>query len=139
MFFTLSSHSTSVLERAQMDGSDRKKLVTEKIVNPNGLTVDIPTESIYWVDTYLGTIEKISYNGTHRRTVIKNTYNFFPTATLNLCGISIFEDYLYVTNVDGNNILAIQKYNLTAPRSIKSNMTQPYAIRVFHRQKQPNG
>ncbi|KAG8200378.1 hypothetical protein JTE90_028559 [Oedothorax gibbosus] len=138
IFYTLSSHSTSVLERAQMDGSDRKKLVTEKIVNPNGLTLDIPTESIYWVDTYLGTIEKISYNGTLRRTVIKNTYNFFPTATVNLCGISIFEDYLYVTNVYGNNILAIQKYNLTVPRSIKSNMTQPYAIRVFHRQKQPN-
>ncbi|GBL77003.1 hypothetical protein AVEN_172270-1, partial [Araneus ventricosus] len=73
MFFTVwGFHSSPALERAQLDGSDRTKLVSEKIVKPNGIAVDIPTESVYWIDFYLGTIETIKYDGTGRRTLLRN-------------------------------------------------------------------
>ena len=38
------------IERAGMDGSDRVALVTEKLGWPNGITVDIQTARIIWVD-----------------------------------------------------------------------------------------
>ncbi|CAL1298011.1 unnamed protein product [Larinioides sclopetarius] len=140
MFFTVwGFHSSPALERAQLDGSDRTKLVAEKIVKPNGIAVDIPTESVYWIDFYLGTIEKIKYDGTGRRTLLRNkqmkSLNFISN---NLIRISTFEDYMYVTNVDGSNILAIPKHNVSSSKSIKSNKTHPYSIRVYHRQKQPD-
>ncbi|GBM98971.1 Low-density lipoprotein receptor-related protein 1 [Araneus ventricosus] len=140
MFFTVwGFHSSPALERAQLDGSDRTKLVSEKIVKPNGIAVDIPTESVYWIDFYLGTIETIKYDGTGRRTLLRNkqmkSLNFISN---NLIRISTFEDYMYVTNVDGSNILAIPKHNVTSSKSIKSNKTHPYSIRVYHRQKQPD-
>ncbi|XP_035227303.1 prolow-density lipoprotein receptor-related protein 1-like isoform X2 [Stegodyphus dumicola] len=131
MFFTEWGYAAPALEKSRLDGSERIKLVVEKIVYPNGITVDIPTETVYWVDMYLGTIEKINYDGTGRKTVIRNAQ------VKNLYGISVFEDYIYVTSVDGNNILAIQKFNFNS-KPIKSNMTHPFSIHVYHRQRQPN-
>ncbi|KFM73279.1 Prolow-density lipoprotein receptor-related protein 1, partial [Stegodyphus mimosarum] len=131
MFFTEWGYAAPALEKSRLDGSERVKLVVEKIVYPNGITVDIPTETVYWVDMYLGTIEKVNYDGTGRKTVIRNVQ------VKNLYGISVFEDYIYVTSVDGNNILAIQKYNHNS-KPIKSNMTHPFSIHVYHRQRQPN-
>lgn len=72
MFFTELNRSVPAVERAYLDGSERTKIVVEKIVHPYGITVDISTQSVYWVDTYLGTLEKVNYDGMNRRTVYKN-------------------------------------------------------------------
>ncbi|GIY35944.1 prolow-density lipoprotein receptor-related protein 1 [Caerostris darwini] len=143
MFFTKwghpHMHSSPALERAQMDGSNRTKLVSEKIVKPNGIAVDIPSENVYWIDIYLGTIERIKYDGTGRKTILRNNQmKNLDFISNNLIRLSIFEDYIYVTNVDGSNILAIPKHNVSSPKSIKSNKTHPFSIRIYHRQKQPN-
>lgn len=59
----------TLLERAQMDGSNRTSLVNQKIVYPYGVTVDFPNQHVYWVDTYLDYVERINYDGTNRKTV----------------------------------------------------------------------
>jgi integrin beta 2 len=60
-----------MLERTALDGSNRTTLVQQKIVYPYGVTVDYPTQHVYWVDTYLDFVERIDYDGSNRRTVKK--------------------------------------------------------------------
>lgn len=71
MFFTKWGQFPAMVERAQLSGLDRQPLVDHKIVYPYGLTVDIPSEHVYWVDTYLDFVERINYDGTSRRTIQK--------------------------------------------------------------------
>lgn len=71
MFFTKWGLYASMVERAQLSGLDRKPLVDHKIVYPYGLAVDIPSEHVYWVDTYLDFVERINYDGSNRRTIQK--------------------------------------------------------------------
>lgn len=69
MFFTKWGNTAPLLERAQMDGSNRTSLVSQKIVYPYGVTVDYPNQHVYWVDTYLDYVERINYDGSNRKTV----------------------------------------------------------------------
>lgn len=71
MFFTKWGASSPMLERTALDGSNRTTLVQQKIVYPYGVTVDYPTQHVYWVDTYLDFVERIDYDGSNRRTVKK--------------------------------------------------------------------
>lgn len=70
MFFTKWGTAAS-LERASLDGKSRTILVDYKIVYPYGLTVDFPLEHVYWVDTYLDFVERVSYDGSDRHTIRK--------------------------------------------------------------------
>jgi len=54
-----------------MDGSNRKNLVTSKIVYPEGLTLDLPRSEIFWVDRFLDAVERIDYDGGNRRTMYR--------------------------------------------------------------------
>jgi low-density lipoprotein receptor-related protein 1 (alpha-2-macroglobulin receptor) len=71
MFFTKWGVTSPMLERALLDGSERKTLVDHKIVYPYGVTIDYPTQHVYWVDTYLDFVERVDYDGSNRRTIRK--------------------------------------------------------------------
>ncbi|RZF40959.1 hypothetical protein LSTR_LSTR013214 [Laodelphax striatellus] len=132
MFFTkwgMTSPSPK-LERAQLDGTKRRTLVHHKIVYPYGLTVDVPNEHIYWVDTYLDFVERIDYSGKNRKTVRKG----YPVQ--NLYGISVFENDLYVTSWKEQSIIRLNKYNSSDFEKI-ANYSRPFAVMVYHRQRQP--
>ncbi|KAJ4429179.1 hypothetical protein ANN_26182 [Periplaneta americana] len=77
MFFTKWGASSPMLERTLLDGSNRTTLVQQKIVYPYGVTVDYPTQQVYWVDTYLDFVERIDYDGSNRRTIKKG----FPVSS----------------------------------------------------------
>lgn len=71
MFFTKWGASSPMLERTTLDGLNRTTLVQQNIVYPYGVTVDYPTQHVYWVDTYLDFVERIDYDGSNRRTIRK--------------------------------------------------------------------
>lgn len=54
------------IERASMDGSDRRVLHSTGLTWPNGLTIDYPAQRIYWVDASLDRIEYSNVDGTGR-------------------------------------------------------------------------
>lgn len=62
------------IESAAMDGdpTTRRILVNENIVWPNGLTVDVEKELIYWVDGNLKFLDVMNLDGTNRRTLVKD-------------------------------------------------------------------
>ena len=49
MFFTVFGYNSPRIERAAMDGSRRHVVVSEKIVYPVGLTLDLANGAIYWI------------------------------------------------------------------------------------------
>lgn len=55
------------IEKAWMDGSNRRIFVTSNMLWPNGLTLDHSTSTMYWCDAYYDHIERIYLNGTGRR------------------------------------------------------------------------
>ncbi|XP_045062395.1 low-density lipoprotein receptor-related protein 1B-like [Coregonus clupeaformis] len=55
------------IEKAWMDGSNRRIFVTSNMLWPNGLTLDHGTSTMYWCDAYYDHIEKIHLNGTGRQ------------------------------------------------------------------------
>jgi len=54
------------IEKAWMDGSNRKIFVTSNMLWPNGLTLDHGSSTMYWCDAYYDHIERIYLNGTGR-------------------------------------------------------------------------
>ena len=54
------------IERAGMDGTNRSILHNTNLVWPNGLTLDIPGQKIYWIDASLDTIEFSFTDGSGR-------------------------------------------------------------------------
>ncbi|KAF6197572.1 hypothetical protein GE061_008536 [Apolygus lucorum] len=118
MFFTKWGTVRPMLERAQLDGTDR-------------ITVDYAVQHVYWVDTYLDFIERIDYDGKNRKTVRKG----YPVQ--NLFDITVFENNLYVTSWKNQSVIRINKY-LTDDFETLTNNSKPFSIHVYHRQRQPD-
>ena len=57
------------IERAGLDGSNRTTIITAKIYWPNGLTLDIPNQRVYFADSKLDYIDFCNYDGTGRQQV----------------------------------------------------------------------
>lgn len=132
MFFTKWGQSAPMLERCKMDGSERKPIVEEKIVYPYGVVVDYPKKHVYWVDTYLDYVEKVDFYGNHRKTILRGA------SVRNLHGITIFEHKLYLSSWYNNSILELEKLTHTV-KTLVTNISRPYNIHIFHRQRQPDG
>ncbi|XP_050540895.1 low-density lipoprotein receptor-related protein 1 [Daktulosphaira vitifoliae] len=131
MFFTKWGQFPAMVERAYLNGQGRQSLVDHKVVYPYGLTVDIPSEHVYWVDTYLDFVDRINYDGTNRKTIQKG----FPV--INLYDISVFENYLYVTSWRLQGVIKLNKFNSSSYESLVTNSSRPFTIHVYHRQTQP--
>lgn len=54
------------IERASMDGTSRRALHSTSLTTPYGLTLDIDTQTLYWVDYSRNVLEKSNVDGTNR-------------------------------------------------------------------------
>lgn len=64
------------IEKAWMDGSNRRIFVTSNMLWPNGLTLDHSTSTMYWCDAYYDHIERIHLNGTGRMVSLIIIFSF---------------------------------------------------------------
>lgn len=71
MFWTDWGRSARI-ERADMDGSLRRALVTTELGWPNGLTVDRWRGRVYWVDAQTKRMESVDYEGNGRKVVLRD-------------------------------------------------------------------
>ncbi|KTG33419.1 hypothetical protein cypCar_00008937 [Cyprinus carpio] len=69
LFWTDWGHIAKI-ERAYLDGTDRKVLINTDLGWPNGLTLDYDTRRIFWVDAHLDRIESSDLNGKLRQILI---------------------------------------------------------------------
>lgn len=54
------------IERASLTGANRNVIHNTNLIWPNALTLDIPTQTLYWADANLDKLERSSVDGTNR-------------------------------------------------------------------------
>lgn len=79
------------MERANLDGSERRTIVSNDLGWPNGLTLDPEKFKIYWCDAKLDRIEYANMNGTDRKVLISDNVP-------HVFGFSLLGDYIYWTD-----------------------------------------
>ena len=82
---------TPKIERCGMDGSQRSVLVKDNILWPNGITLDMVHESLYWVDAKLHTVNTVNLWGEVKVRQVLHS----PTKLHHPYSIGVFEDTMY--------------------------------------------
>ncbi|KAB0798924.1 hypothetical protein PPYR_06804 [Photinus pyralis] len=122
---------TPKIEKAEMDGSNRKSIVTESVFWPNGLTLDYTTNRLYWADAKHNVIESAFFDGTDRKKIISKGLPH-PFA------LTLFEDAIYWTDWHTKSISTANKATGAGFRTIHSNLHFPMDIHSYHPQRQPS-
>lgn len=104
--------------KAYLDGSSWTPIVTSGISNPRGLTVDMATHDIYWVDSRLNTLQKVSYSGGSRQVVRR----FLPSPM----GVAVFkQEVLWVDR----NLAVVYRASKLPQEGLSANASKATAIR----------
>ena len=98
--------SVAKIERASMDGSDRRVLHNTGLTWPNGLTIDYLAQKIYWADASRDRIEYSNVDGSGRFIVLSNLDHPFS--------ITLAGDLLFWTDWLNNAIHVTHKISGTS-------------------------
>ncbi|KAG8226274.1 hypothetical protein J437_LFUL004831 [Ladona fulva] len=91
LFWTDWDPEEPTVSRANLDGSDVRKLFTKPVVEwPNGITIDHIAERLYWVDARQDYISSSDFDGRRFRKIISNDGRVsHPFA------VAVFKDFMY--------------------------------------------
>ncbi|XP_033870304.3 low-density lipoprotein receptor-related protein 1B-like isoform X1 [Acipenser ruthenus] len=134
LFFTDYGNAAKV-ERCNMDGTNRTRIVDSKTEQPTAIALDLVKKLVYWADVYLDYIGVVDYDGKNRHTIIQGEN------VKCLYGLTVFEDYLYASSCDiirGSkvDILKINRFNSTVLQNLTT-MENARSIHVYHKLIQP--
>lgn len=90
MYWSDWGHTPGRIERAGMDGTSRQIIVNNGLKWPNGLTLDLIHNHLYWVDAKLSSIYSVNFDGSHRRLILQSKETLGHPFS-----ITTFEDYIY--------------------------------------------
>lgn len=120
------------IEKASMDGANRTVIHNTSLVWPNALTLDIQTQTLYWADASLDTVESSGVDGSNRQ-ILADTGFFHPF------GIGVYDNEVYFTDWGLLTILNVNNSDTTASILTNPNFfcSQPAGIQIVHQTKQP--
>jgi len=126
------------IEKCGMDGSQRQILVKDNILWPNGISLDLVHETLYWVDAKLHTINSVHiFSGKTRQILHSPHFLHHPYS------VAVFEDLVYWTDwgLGSTSIYKADKFNGNDVLEFKkSQMTEsPMTLKVYHSLTQPKG
>ena len=93
------------IEKADMDGTSRRSIVTGNLGWPNGLTIDQTTNLLYWADAKLDKIEVSDLNGGNRRLILSSAADIHPF------GLTVYQGMLYWTDWNNKSITRLDLSN----------------------------
>ena len=117
------------IEKASMDGTEREVIHNTRLTWPNGLTLDHPTQLLYWIDANLDQIESSHVNGSNR-VIITNSNVNRPFS------ITLVRDTLYFT--DRRTIKSVPKTGGTA-QAVTNLCEISSGIEAIAEERQPMG
>ncbi|XP_048451325.1 prolow-density lipoprotein receptor-related protein 1-like isoform X2 [Rhincodon typus] len=118
-------HSKVHIETAGMDGSGRKVIVVLDSLKPIGLTLDYPTETLYWFNEDYESVESINVDGTGR----------FSVSNLDITkpqGFSVSEGWFYWS--EANKILRIS-HHLRRPKEVLVDPAVAFILTITNQQQ----
>ncbi|XP_068628058.1 low-density lipoprotein receptor-related protein 4 [Battus philenor] len=113
------------IERADMDGGNRRRLLVGNMTWPNGLALDFENKRIYWTDGGNRTIEYANFDGTGRTVLIAQ---HLPHPF----GLDLYGDEVLWTDWDTKSIQAANKYTGKNRRTLGAGIEGLMDVRVFH-------
>ena len=125
--------SVPKIERASMDGSARMLLHSTSLSTPYGLTIDIDTQTLYWMDYSRNVLEKSNVDGTNRSTLTNRMISdpYF---------LDYYDGFLYWGDHSYNRLL---NTSVSSPNSVayfgSSLGSNVYGIHVISPEKQREG
>lgn len=120
------------IERAGLDGTQRKTIISTKIYWPNGITLDIPNQRIYFADSKLDYIDFCDYDGSNRHQVLANSHYLLHPHSL-----TIFEDTIYWTDRQLNRVTSTRKFRGGNQTVVSHLVSHPLGIHANHPVLQP--
>lgn len=135
IFYAVWGKSPPSLERANLDGTNIRQIVSDKIVYPHAVTVDLAMSHVYYIDSYLDNVERVNYDGSNRWSMKKKSQLLGVAQSLH--SITIFEDTIYLASWNNQSIIAVNKFTSDA-RILYGDVTRPFSLHVYHRQRQPD-
>uniref|UniRef100_A0A7N6AFV1 EGF-like domain-containing protein n=1 Tax=Anabas testudineus TaxID=64144 RepID=A0A7N6AFV1_ANATE len=124
--------SPAKIEKGGLNGVDRTSLVTDNIVWPNGITLDLLNQRLYWVDSKLHTLSSIDVQGGGRRTLIIDEHQLAHPL-----GLTVFEERVFWTDVSNNAILSANRLTGDDITPVAEHLSSPEDIILYHNLKQP--
>ena len=85
--------SEARIERASMDGSNRKVLIDSDLKWPNGLTIEYQSQTLYWTDGIHDTLESSKVDGKNRIILTK-------VGLGQPFGITLYQNILHISDWD---------------------------------------
>ncbi|KAI7807270.1 low-density lipoprotein receptor [Triplophysa rosa] len=122
------------IERCGLNGADRTPLVTDNIAWPNGITLDMLNQRLYWVDSKMHTLSSISVTGGERHTIIYDEQKLLHPLSL-----TVFEEKVFWTDVSNNGIWSANRETGRDVTAVAQHLQSPGDIVLYHSLKQPTG
>uniref|UniRef100_A0A7N8X0C4 Low density lipoprotein receptor b n=1 Tax=Mastacembelus armatus TaxID=205130 RepID=A0A7N8X0C4_9TELE len=122
------------IEKSGLNGADRAALVTDNILWPNGLTLDIVNQRLYWVDSKLHTLSSVDVNGGSRHTLI-----FSEEKLSHPLSLDVFEEKVFWTDMSNGAVFSANRLTGKDIAQLAGDLDQPEDIVLYHNLKQPNG
>ncbi|XP_067877192.1 low density lipoprotein receptor a isoform X3 [Heterodontus francisci] len=122
------------IEKGGLNGVDRMPLVTAGIEWPNGITLDLVNQRLYWVDSRLHTLSSIGVAGDNRKTLIIS-----PDKLTHPFSVALFEDKIFWTDTDHEAIFSANRLTGGDILTVIENLDVPQDIVLYHHLRQPKG
>lgn len=124
------------IEAASMDGQDRRVLVQDGkyVAWPNGLSLDLVKERVYWADAKLRHIVHCDYNGDNIMVVVSSSRDLKHPFSL-----AVFEDNVYWSDWETEGIHYANKLDGSRSSVMAKFVHGSTTLRVIHNMAQPYG
>ncbi|XP_022326935.2 low-density lipoprotein receptor-related protein 4-like isoform X2 [Crassostrea virginica] len=103
------------IERAWMDGQNRKVLIDRDLGWPNGLVIDKPTGRMIWADANMEVIGCANLDGSNRRILVQGVKHPY--------GLTVFGNNMYWTDWQKMSILKADKFSGGDVKTLRYNLS----------------
>ena len=112
MYWSTGGLYQASIEKASMDGTN-KEILHNTTLYPHALTLDIPSQTLYWVDSASGTVESSAVDGSNRRSIMQASIFSFGTVAYNN-GL-YFSDFIrstinYIGNANESDVTVVNSF-----------------------------
>ncbi|CAH1244503.1 LRP6 [Branchiostoma lanceolatum] len=115
--------------RATLAGTETRTLLVfgVSVAQPKELAIDFLEDRIYWVDGFHGTVQSCDVDG-------QNLVSYPPIANVDLSGITIYKDYVIMTDSDNQRLIfGLRQHDgqFVVHRIVSGLGTRPHNVRMY--------